>query len=811
MFSFPQKRISVIYTIPAVDEPSLAPGQVSEILNPSSQQFLGDKKLLGQPCFLPLWTLLSYKRCLLGVLPLLSMVAIFMWALYRSLSPASTFFYVGGSIDIPNMSYTCDLENPESPKFRLQAESFQNYFAELYGSSALGKYYLKSVIAAFSEGTNGLRVYYWNKFWAPKNIEQYVKNSATSKPKKFNKLVPLVFSSDEVDSLEEDIDLVTMEHFVSDSRGFDMTVKSAISFDLYAKPGNNRTLILANPKKSLYQWRLRVPPSCVVRLIVLTLNRAPPGSCVSHRLSAYDFLLPLQNKVIARWCEIPVSWSPPIMHLTSSSNVMLVTASLDRERENNLFKAYFQAIPKIACGGRFTSWNGTLSSPYYPSYYPPNIDCNWIIRAPRPGYKLILNILVIQIQEQSPGSTNCDKDWLEIDEVSMAHFFCGYSARYCKSISEGSRKKEYGSSVAINFHSDEVVTQKGFYIEYRAFSHTDPCPKQFRCMDRTCVPLWNQCDGWKYCPDGTDEQRCGCDSGEASCGNGKCQHVSRKCTGNGICGSDSDENDCKGERTLPRPQLSMLNCGRNQMKKTRIVGGKDAASGRWPWQVSLQTGMDGHICGASVIANKWLISAAHCFLNSESIRYSTPSVWKAYLGLQTIHRNSKQVLMRSIKRIILHPRYDQSASDYDIAMLELEAPLFFTNLIHPICLPTKPKVFSYSTICYVTGWGALKENGEPARTLQEAKVKIINHNVCNKLYEASITPRMLCAGDLSGGIDSCQGDSGGPLACLGRENKWYLTGIVSWGEGCARRGRPGVYTRVTALSDWIQQQMNLQI
>uniref|UniRef100_A0A8C6ZEV9 Peptidase S1 domain-containing protein n=1 Tax=Nothoprocta perdicaria TaxID=30464 RepID=A0A8C6ZEV9_NOTPE len=67
--------------------------------------------------------------------------------------------------------------------------------------------------------------------------------------------------------------------------------------------------------------------------------------------------------------------------------------------------------------------------------------------------------------------------------------------------------------------------------------------------------------------------------------------------------------------------LCMLPCGRQWFKKNRIVGGEEARSGKWPWQASLQMGTHGHVCGASVISNKWLISAAHCFLDSDSVRY----------------------------------------------------------------------------------------------------------------------------------------------------------------------------------------------
>uniref|UniRef100_A0A8C6TAH8 Peptidase S1 domain-containing protein n=1 Tax=Neogobius melanostomus TaxID=47308 RepID=A0A8C6TAH8_9GOBI len=183
----------------------------------------------------------------------------------------------------------------------------------------------------------------------------------------------------------------------------------------------------------------------------------------------------------------------------------------------------------------------------------------------------------------------------------------------------------------------------------------------------------------------------------------------------------------------------------------------------------------GHVCGATLVGRRWLISAAHCFQDSDAIK----NQW----GSQPTNPKN-----------LIHPKYDQFTSDYDIALLELNVPLFFNDLVQPVCIPAPSHSFTTGTSCYVTGWGEL------ASRLQEASVKIISRNMCNKLYDDAVTPRMLCAGNLQGGVDACQGDSGGPLVCLDRGRRWFLAGIVSW-----ERVVP------VKFSDWIHQQTKGQV
>ncbi|XP_015261969.1 PREDICTED: suppressor of tumorigenicity 14 protein-like, partial [Gekko japonicus] len=248
-------------------------------------------------------------------------------------------------------------------------------------------------------------------------------------------------------------------------------------------------------------------------------------------------------------------------------------------------------------------------------------------------------------------------------------------------------------------------------------------------------------------------------------------------------------------------------CGtRSFTKKSRIVGGTDCEAGEWPWQVSLHTGREGHTCGASLISQKWLVSAAHCFKDPHATSLAEPKSWTAFLGLlDQRDRGNPSVQKRGLKRIIVNPYFNDFTYDYDIAVVELDSPVTFTKYVQPICLPDASREFPAGKVLHVTGWGATAEEGSGALILQKAEIRVINQTICKPLLTSPLTPRMICVGVLEGGIDACQGDSGGPLTSIEANNKMYLAGVVSWGEGCARRNKPGAYTRVSLFRDWVRE------
>ncbi|NXM70563.1 TM11E protease, partial [Serilophus lunatus] len=235
----------------------------------------------------------------------------------------------------------------------------------------------------------------------------------------------------------------------------------------------------------------------------------------------------------------------------------------------------------------------------------------------------------------------------------------------------------------------------------------------------------------------------------------------------------------------------------------RIIGGQRAQDGEWPWQASIQ--LDGsHRCGASIISNTWLVTAAHCFRGGRD-----PRRWTASFGI--LLRPPKQ--KKFVRRIIIHERYGDVAlgHEHDVAVVELASAIEFTSDVHSVCLPEASHVFPDNTSCFVTGWGALENDGYSVNQLRQAEVKIISTEICNsrRVYGGAITPGMLCAGYLEGQVDACQGDSGGPLVHANSRGIWYLVGIVSWGDECGKPNKPGVYTRVTYYRNWIHSKTGI--
>uniref|UniRef100_A0A8C0VYE2 Transmembrane protease serine n=1 Tax=Castor canadensis TaxID=51338 RepID=A0A8C0VYE2_CASCN len=223
----------------------------------------------------------------------------------------------------------------------------------------------------------------------------------------------------------------------------------------------------------------------------------------------------------------------------------------------------------------------------------------------------------------------------------------------------------------------------------------------------------------------------------------------------------------------------------------RIMSGELAVKGAWPWQASLQRS-NIHQCGATLISNVWLVTAAHCFKN-----FGT-----------TIN---PPLMKRDVKRIIVHERYRSPAREYDIAVVQFSPAVTFSDDIRRICLPEASASVQPNSTVYITGFGALYYGGESQNNLREASVKIISNDVCKQphVYGNDIKFGMFCAGYLEGIYDACRGDSGGPLVVKDLKDTWYLIGIVSWGDNCGQRNKPGVYTQVTYYRHWIATKTGL--
>ncbi|CAH0393370.1 unnamed protein product [Bemisia tabaci] len=257
-------------------------------------------------------------------------------------------------------------------------------------------------------------------------------------------------------------------------------------------------------------------------------------------------------------------------------------------------------------------------------------------------------------------------------------------------------------------------------------------------------------------------------------------------------------------------------CGTSRTIQGRIVGGMPAKLGDWPWAVGMGLTLKYNnayrfACGAALISNRHLVTAAHCFKDFKEPSFQPKNQNFDTEGMafrigelvlnNTIDERATPKIYRPAK-IAVHPRFgDDTTEGFDIAVITLDSEVQFTDLIRPICLPTRDFFFKddfEGETVTVVGWGKRQDKrGAPSSNqLMQVQLPILSSVECLTLLQRiqiKFSPDGFCA--YSENKDACQGDSGGPTM-LYRDGKWYLYGVVSYGRGCARKEAPGVYNKV---------------
>jgi trypsin len=230
-----------------------------------------------------------------------------------------------------------------------------------------------------------------------------------------------------------------------------------------------------------------------------------------------------------------------------------------------------------------------------------------------------------------------------------------------------------------------------------------------------------------------------------------------------------------------------------------IVRGKPASISDYPWMASVQRG-GGQWCGGTVITSRWILTAAHCVVDTskQGLPPFSVSGFTVVTGRTKLSSAGGQV--RGVTSAIAHPGFQGEGSGNDAALLYLDAPITAPR----ITLSTSAYDFleRSGTAVRATGWGDTTGVGLlSSDSLRQVDLKVVSDHACGKKYTMDTTK--VCAKGLV--KDTCYGDSGGPLFGY-VSGRAIQIGIVSYGFQCAVPGFPGVYSEVNSNSirTWIK-------
>uniref|UniRef100_A0A3B4AEE8 Uncharacterized protein n=1 Tax=Periophthalmus magnuspinnatus TaxID=409849 RepID=A0A3B4AEE8_9GOBI len=483
----------------------------------------------------------------------------------------------------------------------------------------------------------------------------------------------------------------------------------------------------------------------------------------------------------------------------------------------------------------FRESSGIISSPEFPGSYPKSSDCQYQIQV-QTGFRVRLEFDAVFDVEDHPEAT-CPYDYVKV--VSGGREL----GPFCGSVAPGSIETE-SSSVMILFHSDNSGENQGWSLNYTTTGSVCPAPET--PPHAVLSPVQSE---YSF----TDHVLFTCQSGHRILKDGHfLEHFQIDCLANGTWSSSAplcQEVDCGNPPPVTRAQILFLDqnrttfgskvryqcetepglnlstsqcaangkwtspetgtrppscCGLSRSLPSlvkRIVGGRTADSGMFPWQVLLQVQDRTRIPeqnwfgSGSLLSETWVLTAAHVLRSPRrdgSVVPIDPQHIQVFLG---VHSSSlkHQAQQRIVGAVVLHPDFQPQNYNHDIALLRLSSAAQLSDVIRPVCLPpirsqTDPPLPEPHTLGVVAGWGlsvtpdpALSPGPAPLTSdlLQFVKLPVVPQEECVASYASrsadyNISLSMFCAGYSEGGRDTCPGDSGGGLrAVAGVGSCWF--------------------------------------
>ncbi|KAM4636474.1 complement C1r subcomponent [Discoglossus pictus] len=558
-------------------------------------------------------------------------------------------------------------------------------------------------------------------------------------------------------------------------------------------------------------------------------------------------------------CSAPdglsVPWTPPCQHICHNYVGGYFCSCLAGYKLQNDKRSC-----KVECSSQlYTEESGTISSPEYPKPYPPDLNCNYSIRVEK---GLIISIRFQGLFEiDDHPQARCPYDTLKIFAGErLLDTVCGkWPPDFLKTQS---------NSVDIVFQTDESGDSRGWKLHYTTeaircphlkpldqFSIISPQQAEYKMQEYvvvTCKTGYKLMEGstelrsfTSLCQsDGTWHRplpRCeivSCKEPQPltngkitfetapgiltyqsvitySCNTPYYRMVTPTGSERFTCSDQRIWKDENGGDDIPH---CLPVCGKPEnpvIHTSRIIGGKKAAAGNFPWQVLVNHGGRG---GGVLIGEHWVLTAAHVIRkqNDNQENMDDPSNVDIFMGDVDVHELIK-LSNNPVEKILVHPGYNNVNFDNDIALLRLKNPVVMDQNLSPICLPESDNknLYNDGRLGFVSGFG-VTENDTIANHLRYVSLPMVRRPKCQEYVDTKKSPNtlftenMFCAGfpESKGKKgDSCAGDSGGPYASKEPDDTWFVTGLVSWGIDCGKGY--GFYTKVSNYLGWIHGYINM--